>query len=327
MTPEQLQALLALADKDSNSDISQLIAGASGGKPGSFSNTANLSVLTGKEMAPNKWMALAGLAGAAIPFVQGARLGREVKRYKPTNLVPQQAYDVVQNLSQELNAPVTNYGQRMQELNDARAARMAYSKKAGTSSDFLRALYASEDMYNKGLRQLGMEGSAERLGRRKAYNAALANLGAQEAASAQKNREALAALKQARDLNYAKSGEGLINSLINSVVLKPDKNKKGGENPDYTDFFSDFVAQQGDSQNPYQQKGGSYKNFLNQLLQTYVANKAGSAKMDNAYSGASPANSTYQMKTPYGKPKIYNPQFSLDPALTPNNSLYPFIKP
>jgi len=253
MTAEELKALLAAADSDSNSDIAALLAGATGGKGGSFSNTANLSALTGKEMAPNKYMALAGLAGAAIPLVQGIRLGSQVNKFKPTNLVPQQAYDVVQNLGQQLNAPVTNYGQRLQELNDARAARMAYAKKAGNASDFLRALYSSEDMYNKGLRQLGMEGATERVGRRAAYNAALANLGAQEAASAQKNREALAALKQARDLNYAKSAEGAINSLINSVVLKqdagktkyrPEDNPYFTKNPDYTDFFTEFISKQ-----------------------------------------------------------------------------------
>jgi hypothetical protein len=201
-------------------------------------------------MGVNPYMAAAGVGGAAIPFIQALRLGREVNKYKPTNLVPRQAYDVVQNLSQQLNAPVTNYGQRVQELNDARAARMAQAKKAGTSSDFLRALYSSEDMYNKGMRQIGMEGAAEQINRRGAYNAALANLGAQEAASAQKNREALAALKQARDINYAKSGEGLINSLINSVVLKNDKTKGAdktyytGKNPDYTNFFNQFIGGQ-----------------------------------------------------------------------------------
>lgn len=256
---DDLKAIMSASGDDTGGDLSALLGAATGGKGGSFSNTANLSALTGKEMAPNKWMALAGVGGAAIPFIQALRLGQQVKKYKPTNLVPQQAYDVVQNLSQQLNAPVTNYGQRMQELNDARAARMAYSKKAGTSSDFLRSLYSSEDMYNKGLRQLGMEGANERVNRRTQYNAALANLGAQEAASAQKNREALAALKQARDINYAKSGEGLINSLINSVVLKQD-NAKGKysqetnpyftKNPNYTDFFNDFMKEQGGSGMP-----------------------------------------------------------------------------
>jgi hypothetical protein len=294
-----LQALMGSSADNTNSDLSDLLGLATGAKGGSVSNTANLSALTGKDMGVNPYMAAAGVGGAAIPFIQGLRLGREVKRYKPTNLVPQQAYDVVQRLSQELNAPVTNYGQRVQELNDARAARMAQVKKAGTSSDFLRALYSSEDMYNKGMRQIGMEGGAERLNRRSAYNAALANLGAQEAASAQKNREALAALKQARDLNYAKSGEGLINSLINSVVLKNDKAKGAGNKyydgskQDYTDFFNQFISGQGD--NP------------------------------NAAAGTA---APYQMGQAYGKPKMYNPQFQFDPALMQkNNSLYPFIKP
>jgi hypothetical protein len=288
-----LQALMSAGGDNTNSDLSDLLGLATGAKGGSVSNTANLSALTGKDMGVNPYMAAAGVGGAAIPFIQALRLGREVNRYKPTNLVPQQAYDVVQRLSQELNAPVTNYGQRVQELNDARAARMAQVKKAGTASDFLRALYSSEDMFNKGMRQLGMEGANERINRRSAYNAALANLGAQEAASAQKNREALAALKQARDLNYAKSGEGLINSLINSVVLKNDKAKKASTNPDYTDFFNEFISSQGD--NP------------------------------NAAAGTA---APYQMGQAYGKPKLYNSQFQFDPALMQkNNSLYPFIKP
>jgi len=289
-----LQALMGSSADNTNSDLSDLLGLATGAKGGSVSNTANLSALTGKDMGVNPYMAAAGVGGAAIPFIQGLRLGREVKRYKPTNLVPQQAYDVVQNLSQQLNAPVTNYGQRVQELNDARAARMAQVKKAGTSSDFLRALYSSEDMYNKGMRQIGMEGAAERLNRRSAYNAALANLGAQEAASAQKNREALAALKQARDLNYAKSGEGLINSLINSVVLKNDKAKKASANPDYTEFFNKFISSQ---------EGGKGV-------------------------GSTPSAAPYQMGQAYGKPKMYTPQFQFDPALVQNdNLLYPFIKP
>lgn len=288
-TLEQLQALMNANKTDSSTpDLSELLAASklSSGGTG-MSNAATLSALTNKPMGINPYMAIAGGLGAAIPFVQALRLGKEVKQYQPTNMVPRQAYDVVQNLSQQLNAPVTNYGQRVQELNDARAARIAYAKKAGNSSDFLKALYSSEDMYNKGMRQLGMQGAQEQISRRAAYNAALANLGAQEAASAQKNREALAALKQARDVNYAKSAEGLINNLLNSVVLKSGKKSDGTtETPDYTDFFNNFMTTQ---------------------------NKSG--------------ETTPNFDLSVGKPQLYQSNFQFDPALTQrNNYLYPVIK-
>jgi hypothetical protein len=286
---EFLKALYGNSGDATSPDLTALL----GGKSGGFSNTANLSSMTGQDMGMNYGMAAAGLGGAAIPFIQAARLGKQVKNYKPTNLVPQQAYDVVQNLAQQLNAPVTNYGQRLQNLNDARAARMAYAKKAGSSSDYLRSLYASEDMYNKGMGQIEKESGTERANRRTAYYAALAGLGSQEAASAQKNREALAALKQARDISYAKSGENLINGLVNSVVLKGNKgaattDPTGQASGDYTDFFNQFIAGQ----------------------------EAGAA-----------SGTPYKMGNAYGKPQLYNPQFMIDPAFKQKNSLYPFIKP
>jgi len=284
---EFLKALYGNTGDDTSPDLSALL----GGKSGGFSNTANLASMTGQDMGMNYGMAAAGLGGAAIPFIQAVRLGKEVKNYKPTNLVPQQAYDVVQNLSQQLNAPVTNYGQRVQDLNDARAARMAYNKRAGNASDYLRGLYASEDMFNKGMRQIGSEGGAERVNRRTAYNAALADLGAKEAFSAQKNREALAAIKQARDISYAKSGENLINGLLNSVVLKGNKG----------------------ATDPTSQSGGDYTDFFNQFI---AGQEAGAA-----------AGTPYKMGNAYGKPQLYNPQFMIDPAFKQKNSLYPFIKP
>jgi hypothetical protein len=245
-------------------------------------------------MGINYGMGAAALGGAAIPFIQAMRLRKEARNYKPTDLVPQQSRDIVQNLSQQLNAPATNYGRRVQDLNDARAARMAYAKRgAGNSSDFLRAMYGSEDMYNKGMRQIGAEGSAEQISRRAAYNAALGNLGAQEAASAQKNREALAALKQARDINFAKSGEALISGLVNSVVLqnpKQKKNKGGGSSGSSTTTPYQMS-------NPMQKPRIGIPFELDPSLQKY------------------------------DKPKFVT-GFELDPALTEKyNPLYPVITP
>jgi len=103
----------------------------------------------------------------------------------------------------------------------------------------------------------------------------------------------LAALKQARDINYAKSGENLINGLLNSVVLKGNK----------------------ETTDPTSQSGGDYTDFFNQFIAGQEANA-------NAATGT-----PYKMGNAYGKPQVYDP-FSFDPALMrKNNSLYPFIKP
>jgi hypothetical protein len=232
-TLQEIQALMGASGTDGiDPNLAALLAG----KGGTFSSKSDLAALTNKDMGLDYGMGAAALGGAAIPFIQAMRLRKEARNYKPTDLVPQQSRDIVQTLGQQLNAPATNYGQKVQNLNDARAARMAYAKRAGNSSDYLRALYGSEDMYNKGMRQVDAEGAAEQINRRAAYNAALGKLGSEEAFSAQKNREALAALKQARDINFAKSGESLISGLVNSVVLqnpkeKPDKGSRSSTPP------------------------------------------------------------------------------------------------
>ena len=127
LTAADIQTLLGSGSNATRNDLTALL-GTGGYKGGGLQNTLNYSALSGNKMGPNWWMAGAGAAGAAIPFVQGLRLGREVKRFKPTNLVPQQAYDVVQNLRQQLNAPATNYGQRMQDLNDAKVKLLQKSE-------------------------------------------------------------------------------------------------------------------------------------------------------------------------------------------------------
>lgn len=273
----------------SEDDLKNLMAMLQGGQKGGAGayNTANLSALTEKPMGLDPYMTAAGIGGAAIPFVQALRLGREVNKYKPTNLVPRQAYDVVQNLSQQVNAPATNYGQRLQEINAARAARMAQARKGGTASNYLRALFGSEEMFNKASRDLGAQGAAEKVQRMAAYNQALGNLGAQEAASAERNRQTLAALKQARDLNYQKSAEGLINNLLNSVVLKNPKTPVERTTHDDIDFLQTKATPKGVFKTGYPDPYKINPNlpFDPNLRRTRIPSMAEAQEIDNPETG------------------------------------------
>jgi hypothetical protein len=269
LTPEQIQAYFEA--NSGGDDKNALLAALLAGKGGSFSNKSDLAALTGNEMGINYGMGAAALGGAAIPFIQAMRLRKEARNYKPTDLVPQQSRDIVQTLGQQLNAPSIGYVRDMQNANAARAARNAGLKRgAASSSDFLRGMYASEDMYNKVVQQTGSKTDAERMARIPAFNAALASLGAQEAASAQKNREARAAILQGRDISFAKSGEALINGLINSVVLKNPKekpNKTGANNTSTGNTGGDLVKRGQNGFTTQYSSGGNvlgYKDYMPQ---------------------------------------------------------------
>lgn len=289
-----LQEIQALMGADGTDGIDPNLAALLAGKGGTFSSKSDLAALTNKDMGINWGMGAAALGGAAIPFIQAMRLRKEARNYKPTDLVSQRSRDIVQTLEQQLNAPATGHWLKMQKLGDDRAARMAYAKRAGNSSDYLKALYASEDMHNKGVRQAVGDTATEQINRRAAYLGALGKLGSEEALSAQKNREALAALKQARDINFAKSGESLISGLVNSVVLqnpkeKPDKGSRSSTTPPSVAPYK--------MSNPMR-KPSTYTPF----------------ELDPAF-------------PKYEKPKFVT-GFQLDPALTQKyNPLYPVITP